>query len=208
MMINKARTKVRFSVMGLALALALFCTAGQQDAFGADRKKKFAVKGVGTHSCSEFLAATSMGPADLMPYRNWVEGYLSATNRLTSGVYDVTPWQSGELLLTIMAGHCQKNEPHTIALVAQGIVNAFEANWLDRASRSLQIKTDTHSVQVYESIIGQTKEKLATLGYYSGKTDTTFNKETQEALSLYQVSQGLEVTGLPDPLTLFRLFQS
>ena len=51
------------------------------------------------------------------------------------------------------------------------------------------------------------QRRLAELGYYEGSADSVYGDATGEAVALFQMSVGLNVTGTADGATLFRLIE-
>ncbi|MBQ6595523.1 MAG: peptidoglycan-binding protein [Clostridia bacterium] len=55
--------------------------------------------------------------------------------------------------------------------------------------------------------IGRLQQALISLHYYAGPVDAVYGEETRRAVRLFQLANGLTVTGIADPACLIRLYE-
>ena len=165
---------------------------------------QYAIKGEGRQTCEHLLAG---GSAQFHAgFRGWIMGYLTAVNRYEATTYDIIPWQGIDVLITIINNHCKENKGERLNDVVHKIVMTFQPSRLEHTSSGLVITVDGQSVRIYEDVLLRAQEKLADLGFYAGVVDAKFGPATQEAFATFQLTEELEATGLPDTLTLWKLF--
>ena len=192
-------------IRGLLLAMGMsLATIGAQ---AADQDGKFAAKGAARKTCSEFDQAAKEQGNDYLLYGGWVEGYVSAYNQFQQGNYDITPWQTTELMLRLLQRHCQMN-PNVKFLDALNsfILTVFPIR-LEQESQMVKVVANDSTTYYYLEIIKRAKARLKSLGYYEGEiNEAEFNADDVKVFSEYQKKQGIQVTGIPDQRTLLRLF--
>ncbi len=173
---------------------------------GADIDSKFAVKGAGISSCEKFLEAYEEEKELYYTYGGWLDGYMTAANQHLGDTYDIAPWQSTGLLLTMMASNCKKNPEISFHQVAQLMVDELVKTRLRSAGRYGVIQGGS-PVPLHEDIIRRIKVALKEGGYYSGNTHVaTWDEDVVTAVKAFQKSKNLPETGMPDQSTLFMLF--
>ena len=171
----------------------------------ADDSGQFAIKGVGLLTCQDSVAAR-VAKSDLdIRFRSWIDGYLTAVNRYEPSTYDATPWGTPEIIATIVDNHCRDNPDERFVIAVQKLVATLQADKLTTSSPLLTVAVDGKRVLLYEALLQRVQERLAERGLYLGNADGEFGPMTQQAIALYQISEGLEGTGLPDPLTVWKL---
>jgi hypothetical protein len=72
----------------LALSLATATAAG-----AADSEGRFMVKGAGTATCAQFLAAKEARNSEWVSVAGSLDGYLTHVNQRESTTFDVAPWR-------------------------------------------------------------------------------------------------------------------
>lgn len=173
----------------------------------ADLNGNFSVKGAGRKSCSDFLEAKDSANSDYLLYGGWVEGYISSYNQFQPKNYDITPWQSTELLLIFLAEHCKTNPEARILSVVNGLIKAFFPIRLQEESKLVKVTLGKHDTYYYGEIIKRVKERLKAAQIYHGDTNSdSFGAEEVAAIVKFQENAGLTATGILDQNTLTRLF--
>ena len=105
------------------LTLALQCTAiDARDVNGG-----YAVFGVGSASCVEYLAARDTGGLEEVKFIEWISGHLSAYNLLLVNTYNMLGNDDAFALLARLDSHCrrEREQPFVQAFAVQ-MENLYE----------------------------------------------------------------------------------
>lgn len=191
----------------IRLFLASLCVALPTTASAADANGQFATKGVGALSCRQFADDRSQAGELKTRFRSWLDGYLTAVNRYEANTYDAAPWASGEVFATIIERHCQQNPEESYAQAVQRLVLSVKEDRLARRSPLRTVTASGRSTVIYDEVLRQIQLRLADRGLYAGQPDGVFGPKTRDAIATFQISEGLDGTGLPDPLTVWKLLQ-
>lgn len=187
-------------ILGAVLVVA---ATGAQ---AADSRSKFAVKGAGIAPCSALVEAISGGKRRrLAAFNGWLEGYLTASNRLESATYDLVAWQSRGRLLALLGNFCRKNPEKRFYQAVRALTNALKPNRVRRQSQLIETEAGEKKVRVYRATLRRAQRALARLGLYAGKIDGRFGPNTRLGLEAFQQKEKLQLSGLPDQRTLLRL---
>lgn len=191
----------------VALFIAIFITLTSTPLKAADSKGSFAVRNAGMTTCQRFVDEKKKNSPVFNLYMGWIDGYISAANQYTADTYDLIPWGNTAFLATLLQNHCSKH-PDQRFYVA---VNQLAAAMLDQrlVTRSEMIETSNKGkkTHIYKSILLKVQLHLRELKMYTGKADGEYGPGTRSALEMFQKESGLAVTGLPDQLTLYKVFQ-
>ena len=186
----------------LAAASCLFSAA----ALGAGEQGRFAIKGIGIQNCAQFGAAYKERSQAAYVFAGWVDGYVSALNRLQNGTFDAAPWQSTDIMLALINNHCQRNPESRLYEVVQALLGYYADQRLSEISPAVDAVVGDRTVKVYQEVLRRAQSALAEQGIYSGTADGLFGPKTQAAFEAFQEQSNLAKTGLPDQQTLYRLF--
>ena len=193
---------------GASVALAaLSLLLGSVPAAGADAQGQFAIKGVGLLTCEQSVQARESQSALDAAFRGWIQGFVTGVNRYQDGTYDAAPWGTPEILATIVYNHCRENPQERFVEAVQKLVATLQKDRLSKSSPLLTVDVDGRRTLLYQEMLKRVQERLADQGLYLGTADGVFGPRTQEAIAMYQISEGLEGTGVPDPLTVWKLVQ-
>ncbi|MFC4699178.1 peptidoglycan-binding domain-containing protein [Glaciecola siphonariae] len=191
-------------LVNIVLTLMLLSAASISAA--ADADGKFAVKGAGKRLCSNFIVAANEKTTDYYLYGGWLEGYLSSYNSFQSDNYDITPWQTTELMLAFLLQHCHSNpDTHFLSAVNSLIKTLFPIR-LTKESELVSINVNNATSYYYTEIMTRAKERLKHLGFIEGNITSGYNEDDIKAFTAFQKSIGLKPTGVPDQQTLASLF--
>lgn len=91
-----------------------------QTGWAADASGNYAIWGLGQTSCNQFVKSNEGG--DITAYKHFVAGYLSALNRVTSGVYRVTGEHSMPENIDSLLAYCHQNRMDSLDQALQGLV--------------------------------------------------------------------------------------
>lgn len=175
-------------------------------ALSADTEGKFAVKGAGKHTCEDFSKATNVKSTDYYLFGGWVEGFISSYNQFQPGNFDITPWQTTELILTLLKSHCSKNPETRFLTATNSLIKTLFPIRLAENSNLMSVQVGKSKSYYYQEIITRVKDRLKAMGYLSGNINSTFKQEDAVALEKYQKKIGLKPTGILDQKTLASLF--
>lgn len=196
-------------VMGATLAAALACSAAlawSPPARAAAADGQSAVRGIGGEDCAAFVSAVADRKQGAFVFAGWLDGYISAVNRLNPETFDSMPWQSTNTLMALINNHCTANPQDMLFSVVRGLMDFYAAQHMAAASPRVDAAAGEKSITVYREIMRRAQEALAKAGVYSGTADGLYGPKTRAAFEAFQEQAGLAKSGLPDQETLFRLF--
>lgn len=196
------RVAARCRAFGLALLVATACAARADDAAG-----NFAVKGAGVLPCKVFTAERDKKSNVYFLIGGWLEGYLSAHNRYVADTFDVTSFETTDMLLAIIGDHCAKHPDDRLYPVVNAIVTKLGEDRLRSASERVQVTDGKRTAVLYQATIRRIQETLAARRFYQGEADGVFSEATKTALAAFQTEIKFEPTGFPDQITLWRLLR-
>ena len=170
-----------------------------------DTGGQFAVEGIGARNCEGFVTAKAEASKAYWMYLGWFDGYLTGLNQYAPETYDITPWQSQNLLVALIENFCAKNPAASFFAVANRMAVELRDDRLRESSAPIAATVGDRTVQVYRETLRRLQGQLKNAGFYEGTVDGLYGPNTQRALKAYQKSSDLPVTGLPDQATLFKL---
>jgi hypothetical protein len=191
--------------MRRALLLFLAATLISLEARAADSGGQFAVKGIGGRTCEGFVTAKSESSDAYWMFLGWLDGYMTGINQYAPETYDITPWQSRNLLAALFEKFCARNPGANFFAVANKMTVELRDDRLRESSAPVVAKVGERTVGIYREILRRVQVLLKEGGHYKGEVDGLFGPNTRHALESYQKQVGLTVTGLPDQATLFKL---
>jgi hypothetical protein len=173
----------------------------------ADEENRFAIKGIGLSTCASFVEARKAQSHQYFQFGGWMNGYLSATNRYEKNTFDVVSWQSTGVLAASLAGFCERNPEVQFVRAVVFLINTLGQDRLQNHSELIEAKVGEASVVIYRATLQRAQERLVELHHLDGSPSGEFDAPTQQAFRRFQEEAALEVSGLPDQLTLAKLFQ-
>lgn len=177
-------------------------------AYAADDNGNFAIKGGGLQSCQALIKAFEGQTDDLKLYAGWIDGYLTGLNQFTDQTYDFAAWQTSDTLLGMTYSVCQEMPDETRMMDAFiEIVRLIQPGRIVTEDGMIALLHEGQGTAVYEKVLDSLKSRLQDLGYEPG-INIGFEKETAQAIALYQKDAGLPQSGLPDQQTLYNLFRA
>lgn len=188
------------------LALVAACTMVTA-AHAATADGKYVVKGAGNGSCARFHSEREKKSLVYALFAGWIEGYLSSYNEHTAKTFDIAPWQNVDLLAALLDNFCKEHPDISFKNAVDSLINALAPNRLQTASERVEADAGKNKMMLFEAVLVEVQKALAKQGYYKGKVDGQFGDGTRTAIEAYQKAEGLQVTGLPDQLTLYRLLR-
>jgi len=198
--------KQLFGRRGLAGLGALAVAMASNAAPAADSEGNFAIDGAGSVSCERFVAAYDEKTRDYYVYAGWIDGYVTATNQRQDGVYDLTPWQTTELLLDLVAQYCRTNPDRQFIYGMTELLRFLSPGRLEEFSEIVEIRHGERGQYLYSATIAGVQGTLAEVGLYDGPIDGSFDAELSAAVAAFQEQAGITTNGWLDQRTLFALF--
>jgi len=186
---------------------ALVAAVGPGAAHAADSEGNFAIDGAGSMSCERFAKAYDQKTRDYYVYAGWIDGYVTATNQREDGVYDLTPWQTTELLLDLAAQYCRANPDRQFIYGVTKLLGFLYPGRLESYSEIVEIEHGDRGQYLYSATIMRVQETLAGTGLYDGPIDGSFDDELRAAVTAFQKQADMPANGWLDQRTLFALFK-
>ncbi|MBM3582900.1 MAG: peptidoglycan-binding protein [Alphaproteobacteria bacterium] len=194
----------RFALAGL-VAAALAGLGGP--ALAADQAGSFAVDGIGTWSCSKYIEERAKESNYYFMFGGWVDGYLTAINAYSPDSYDLTPWETTGLLMALIERNCKERPDEQFVGMVVAMAKKLKETRLAAPSPVIEASANGQSVKLYQDTMMKVQQALVDAGFYSGTVDGQFGPMSQSAIEAFQSARQLQVTGLPDQLTLVALLR-
>lgn len=187
------------------VAILTFAGLFSVGASAADQNLQFSIRGAGLIKCSTFLEERAdQTPAYLM-IAGWLDGYITGVNQYASDTYDMTPYQSSEMLMLIVNRHCESNPDDLMFGVANSMLNAFQSNRLKEFSQFRTVRVDSRQTRLYQAVIERIQQQLRSKGFLDQEPSGNWDESTERALADFQTSIEFDATGYPDQSTLWQL---
>ena len=201
------RAQLKIGLLAAAFALALGAAGGERSARAATGDV-YALRGAGQLSCAQYLQAYEEQGSVLYMTAGWIDGYVTALNRLEAGVFEHLSWQETGLVLDLLRNHCNANQDDVLANAVHLFVRATASTRLTEASELVEIPVPGGSsvLDVYQATIARVQRTLAELGHYNSTVDGLYGPGTAAAIRAFQAEHEMPESGLPDQRTLLVLF--
>ena len=169
----------------------------------------FAVYGWGARDCNAIVAVLEgeQGAQARNQLAEWVSGYIAARNRVTDGVYDMTPVKSHISLVALARNICANNADQLFESVVAAMLTSFEALRIPEDSPVVSLSRNDRAITASETTLVRVQEFLIAEGFLDGSADGQYGPKTASAIEAWQEDTGLQTTGLPDVATLFLIAQ-
>jgi len=189
----------------VALMILLLLSMGTT-ALAGDSDNAYAVKGAGISSCSRFVDTAEKHDNLYLIYGGWIEGYITATNQYLENTFDLSPWQSTQLMLKVAESICRKNPEMQFHQVVTNIMAGLTKQRIEKGGKFVDINGDRKYV-FQKEVIHRIKKTLNNKGFYDGPINSDYDDALKTSMKAFQKSINQKQTGLPDQGTLFKLFQ-
>jgi len=174
----------------------------------ADYQGRYAIHGAGLLKCKVFVEEKSRQSPAYMMIGGWMDGYITAVNKLEKNTYDMTAYASTELLSVLLDRHCKDNPNDLLAPVLDAMLMQLHKDRLKTASPMVVVRVGDFQTQLYRKTVRDLQTRLADKKLYELKPTGDWDAGTQQALAAYQKAHALDATGFPDQKTLWQLFRS
>lgn len=173
----------------------------------ADKSGQYSVRGAGLLSCETYLQEREADSAAHQMIGGWIDGYVSATNAHRDDTYDITSFQSTEMIGKILERHCVSNPQHRLFSVLKSMVEQLHEQRVAKASPQQMIIVDDKRTQLYNDTVLRMQTALAEHGLIKyAQISGRFDEPTSQALAQFQEERDFQPTGFPDQATLWVLF--
>lgn len=180
----------------------------QTNSWAADSNGLFAVRNAGMVTCETFVTEKKQRSEKFGLYMGWIDGYISAANQFTPETFDLIPWGNTVFLATLLENHCTKKPKQPFYVAVNKLVSAMMSQRLLTRSEMIETSYKKKKTYLYKAVLIDVQKHLKTLHLYDAKPEGQFNTDTRKALEKYQKNNSLAVTGLPDQLTLYKIFRA
>ena len=187
-------------------ALMIAFAASLSPAHAADDDGAYAIKGIGRKTCADATQDMAKGPGAQEVYASWLQGYVTGINRSSAGVYDLTPWQTAELTLSLTARSCAATPEDKFITALDRVLLGMSPLRLEKRDKIVALRKGESYVNIYETVLDRAVVRLEALGHEPGPVSPRVDARVVRALTDFQRARGLEETGIPDQPTLFNLF--
>lgn len=187
----------------MLLVLMVLQVAGVR---AADEAGRFAVRNAGMSTCDKFLEEKEKRSPALNLYMGWIDGYISAANQFTKENFDLIAWGNTPFLATLLENHCRNHPVERFYVAVNKLVASLSSGRLKTHSELIETRHQDKKTYLYQSVLLDVQQRLKNEGHYTGAPDGVFDDETRLALEKYQKAKNIQVTGLPDQLTLYLIY--
>jgi hypothetical protein len=172
----------------------------------ADGAGNFAIRGVGSLFCSEFVQSVETDEEARIAYAEWVSGYLTALNRGEENTFDIS-YVASNLEVTALLGRVCSTRPEVrVEAALSGLTDLMRTSRVEKETELVRLSLGETSIMVRQSILDQFMQKLVEDGYLDAPR--TFDNTARDAVVAFQQANNLPVSGLPDFNTLIRAFSA
>ncbi len=171
-----------------------------------DAESKFAIKGAGAVSCERYVEAYKQKNNEYYSFGGWIDGYTTAFNQYNQDTFDISPWQSTQLLSGAIANYCGKNSNVNFFSAINQLLRTLVNTKLTNFSAITKIKYGTQELFIYKDVVADIQKKLNEINNTEFLEDGVFKEENENALRSFQQQQNLPLTGVPDQRTLVTLY--
>ncbi|TVR95380.1 MAG: peptidoglycan-binding protein [Rhodospirillales bacterium] len=174
-------------------------------ASAADPDGRFAPRGIGPVTCTQFLQALDERQENVFFAAGWLEGYLTAINQFLDDTFDIAPWQDTDTILNLVRNNCERNPDQRMFAIVNSMVEFLSDQRLTRASDRTMVEHGEQRTLIYRAVLRDVQQELINKGLLDGSADGQFGAKTRAAIEQFQQEQNIAVTGIPDQMTLWLL---
>jgi hypothetical protein len=194
----------RASIRPLLASTVLLAMSGFAPA--ADLEGRYALKGLGAASCEQFLIAEAERSEAYQGFVGWLDGFTTAINAVAGNTFDAAGWRSSELVAQIIKRNCAERPQLAFGVIAERVHRRLLPLGLRSASELVAVDNGQERFLLYRATIESLQRRLRQSGFAEVEVTANYDDATRAALSRFQERSALPVSGLPDQVTLWRLF--
>jgi len=192
----------------VAFVLLLMVSLHVPEALASDDQNRFSMRGVGLLSCEIYENEREAQSTAYQIFGGWIDGYITGVNQYAPDTFDVLSFESSELIAELLSAHCKTNPQDLVFAVLNSMFIKLQDDRLQIPSPHIDVTIDSRSVRLYEEVLRRIQTRLKEEGHYTGEITGAFGDSEQAAIAAFQTSVGLEPTGFPDQVTLWKLMRS
>lgn len=200
-----------FSLIVITITLmsqSVGASASDKQQTSKSKTSHHAVKGAGLATCEQFSKARKSKSRDYFLYAGWLDGYLSGFNQYHDTTYDITPWQTTELLLGMLGAHCGKVPKDPFFTAVNRMLPILYKYRLIEKGEVLKISKGNKGQLIHKDVLKLAQVSLKQKGFYQGDINGEYNKSVTQALTRFQKHTKIAQTGMPDATTLYALLMA
>lgn len=184
------------------------CLVYSVAANAADKQGRYSIHGAGLLECKVFVDERKKQSPAYMMIGGWMDGYITAINKLEKSTFDITSFTTTELLSVLIDKHCASHPDDLLAPVLDAILIKLHADRVQEASPLAVVRVGEVQTSLYAKTLADIQAKLIQKKFLNKTSAGIWSADVQDALRRYQTSANLESTGFPDQKTLWHLFRS
>ena len=178
------------------------------EAISAGSDGRFVIRGAGLLNCSNFVEEKEKQSNAYFMIAGWIDGYITGVNRYKTLTYDITSYESTELLARLIDNHCSSNPDDRLYTVMNSIVSRIDEHRIEDATVPVIVEVGDQSTRIYPSTLLRIQNQLTEAGYYSGPIHGRYDSAVIEAMKSHQASIGFQSTGFPDQASVWFLLEN
>lgn len=192
----------------IAPALIGLTVLGGSVARAADSNGSFGADGIGGQPCKLFTdAADRKDQVMVAAFSGWVGGYATAYNALTPDTFDITPWQSSDLILAKLDRHCRAFPDKPFVEAVAALYSVLHPARMTQPSPIISMSAGGKTQPLPAEVLSRVRKLIESdRGQPLTTPEGTFDDAFSKALVEYQTQKGLPQSGLADQPTLNALF--
>ncbi|MDZ7808921.1 MAG: peptidoglycan-binding domain-containing protein [Arhodomonas sp.] len=176
---------------------------GVMPAGAADGEGDYAVRGAGSVSCERYAESIDEGRSDeVRQFLGWIQGYISATNRIREDTYDVVPILRPARVGAMVHNVCRNHPDSRLEEAVVALIEYLASGRERERTEIVRVSNGGGTTAIRVATLDRLKRVLVDEGHLES-AEGRYTEKTQEALRRYQAEHGLEETGLPDADTIF-----
>lgn len=194
------------AILRLSAGAALLLTLAAPVA-AADKDGRFAVDGIGARACSDYTKAVDDKNRDLLiAFASWTSGFVSAANVYGTETFDLTPWQTPELIQAKLDKFCRafSQEPYVQALGK--LISTLQPQRMTASEGGIPARVGGQSILVYPEVLRRIRAEMGKEGIKVTTPEDAFDDAFADGLRAYQKAKGIPPSGLPDLPTMNMMF--
>ncbi len=111
----------KFVTLGLGIVFSILA----QNAYSSDKNGRYWIYGVGRQTCETYQEARANGGFSEISYKNWISGYLTASNRASEDTYNLLGDSDFQGALVWIDRYCEKHAQNTIYMAMANLSAVF-----------------------------------------------------------------------------------
>lgn len=175
--------------------------------YAADKDNHYSIRGAGLLTCENYITEQDKKSDAYFMIGGWIDGFITGSNQHMSDTYDVTSFESTELLALIIRRYCKDNPNDRLYSVIHSIFSGLHNDRITKRSDLVNVRVGDKETHLYKEVIRRIQQRLTIRKFYTGQVNGQFSPALEKAISSFQNSQNMNPTGFPDQSTLWKLLR-